>query len=102
MIVYDCGNVEKLAKTLYAIRMGGTGKEDNETEIKAMEAIIGQYSNFPEHTSHPENAPRSSVVVSLPPWSLIHVLTTWTGSHRCHWIIRKPHTIPSYRGRRGQ
>lgn len=58
MIVFDCGNTERLARRLYAIRNGDDVEDEQGKTISAMRSLIDKYSNF--------HLPvRKQVVVSL-------------------------------------
>lgn len=46
MVVFDCGNAERLARRLHALRMGADIEEDKESAVSEMEALILKYSDF--------------------------------------------------------
>lgn len=58
MIVFDCGNAERLARSLYAIRSGDDVEDEPGKAISAMRSLIDKYSSF--HLPK-----RKHVVVSL-------------------------------------
>ena len=62
MIVYDCGNTEKLANALFAIRTGDGEKVED--EAAAMTDLIEQYSKFDVRVAGQTQKPESNVVVS--------------------------------------
>lgn len=70
LIVYDCGNAEKLAETLNAIAAGEMVKLSSESDIEMMEAMIEKYSVFEKHVPVPATPGRPYVVVSKS-------LSTW-------------------------
>lgn len=66
MVVYECGNAERLAKKLYAIR---TGEEVNghagSQELETMEKLIEEYSFLEPHVPGTTELTGGSVVVSI-------------------------------------
>ena len=62
MIVYDCGNAVRLAKKLFAIRVGEVPRTESD-EIDQMEGLIEEYSKF-EVRAGGSKPPESHVVVS--------------------------------------
>lgn len=83
MIVYDCGNTERLAKALYSIRMGERDSDEADGRIHAMSAMIEQFSSFPEYIPGGQETPTAGVVVSLSAAVLQSTGLTklYTGSH---------------------
>lgn len=61
MVVYDCGDVAKLARHLYGIRAGEEIEEKD--EIKVMEEMIERYSVLPMHIPGPTASSRTDAVV---------------------------------------
>ena len=61
MIVYDCGNTEKLAKALFAIRTGNGDRAEDFTVT--MTTLIQEYSRFEARTAGQTPKPESNVVV---------------------------------------
>jgi hypothetical protein len=89
MIVYDCGNGEKLAKALFAIRTGDV--EDVEDETAMMTALIEEYSKFEARTAFHAKSPESNVVVSLSTQqcqltSLANILSRSLPEQQVHWV----------------
>jgi acyl-CoA synthetase (AMP-forming)/AMP-acid ligase II len=64
MIVYDCGNAAKLARTLYAIRTGDSREGEDSDDIPAMSSLIERFSTFEQRSNRSEKLPVSHVVVS--------------------------------------
>lgn len=64
MIVYDCGNAAKLARTLYAIRTGDSREGEDSDDIPAMSSLIKRFSTFEQRSNGSEKLPESRVVVS--------------------------------------
>jgi hypothetical protein len=62
MIVYDCGNIERLASTLYKIQVGDAPKDGD--DVKVIQEMIAKYSRLPERTSKNQRSSRVAVVVS--------------------------------------
>ena len=73
MIVYDCGNVETLARKLYEIRCGEASNEED--EVKLMEDMIERHSALPKIVVGIGRAPKRAVVVSAYSILRIHSLT---------------------------
>jgi len=65
MVVYDSGNVEKLAKALLDIRNGRTSVTGAD-EVWEMENLIEEYSHFVKRQSDGGKTPESKVVVCEP------------------------------------
>lgn len=65
MVVYDSGNVEKLAEALLDIRDGRTSVAGAE-EVREMENLMQEYSDFVKRLSDGGKAPGSKVVVYEP------------------------------------
>ena len=88
MVVYDCGNAAKLAKTLFAIRAGETTERAESDEIAVMRSLVEQYSKF-ELLSAGNKSPESHVVVShSPSQNRIGILTRLQDSHWCNGLTR--------------
>lgn len=75
-IVFDTGNVTRLAKHLYALRLNETIREDEGDEIHEMEAMIEKYSTFKNHIPGSDPVPERHIVV----------LTGATGSLGAHLL----------------
>ena len=58
MIVFDCGNAERLARRLYTIRNGSDIDDEPDRAISVMKSLIDKYSSF-------DLPDRKQVVVSL-------------------------------------
>ncbi|KAK4691546.1 hypothetical protein P7C71_g5477, partial [Lecanoromycetidae sp. Uapishka_2] len=80
-VVFDTANVAKLAKHLYALALNGRTPEDDEDEIKEMEAMIQKYSTFKKHMPGSDPAPEGHVIV----------LTGATGSLGAHLLAQLLH-----------
>ncbi|KAI9743887.1 MAG: hypothetical protein M1818_002621 [Claussenomyces sp. TS43310] len=78
LIVYYCGNAQKLAKTLYTIRTGEGGVEDADSRIETMSTMIQQYTSFDNHVPGCAGPAKSNVVV----------LTGATGSLGSHILAQ--------------
>ena len=46
-VIFDTGNVARLAEHLCAVKLGGVAPEDDEDEIEVMEAMVKIYSTDP-------------------------------------------------------
>jgi acyl-CoA synthetase (AMP-forming)/AMP-acid ligase II len=64
MIVYDCGNTARLAKALFAIRVGETTTGTGSDEIAVTRSLIEEYSKFEEKSTLGSKVPECKVVVS--------------------------------------
>jgi hypothetical protein len=64
MIVYNTGNVERLAKALYSYQTGQEEKDDSADEVEKLSDLTKQYSIFDHPSWETEKVPESSVVVS--------------------------------------
>ena len=73
-VIFDTGNVDRLAKHIYALRVDDKPPEDNEDEIEEMETMIRKYSTFTKHIPGSKSTPEGHVVV----------LTGSTGSLGAH------------------
>ena len=62
-VVFDSGDVARLAKHLYAFRFDKVVPEDDDDEIEAMSAMIKKYSNFKMHVPGSAPVPEGHVVV---------------------------------------
>ena len=76
-VIYDTSNVDRLAKHIYALRVGNKSPEDGEDEIEEMETMIRKYSTFKKHTPGLTSTPEGHVVV----------LTGSTGSLGAHVLV---------------
>lgn len=76
--IFDTANVACLAKHLYALRLDKVTPEDNEDEIREMEAMIKKYSTFKKHVPSSEPSPKGYIVV----------LTGATGSLGAHLLAQ--------------
>lgn len=47
MIVFDCGNQERLARRLYTIRTGDDVEDEQGRAISTMRTLINKYLGFP-------------------------------------------------------
>ena len=52
MIVFDCGNAERLARRLYAIRTGGGVDDERGWAISTMKTLIDKYSDFAKYENN--------------------------------------------------
>ena len=78
MIVYDCGNAARLAKALFAIRVGEEAERGGLDEIAVMDSLIVEYSKFKLRSEASSKTPKSNVVVCRSnPQDSIFILTTW-------------------------
>jgi hypothetical protein len=64
MIVYNTGNVERLAKTLYSYQTGQEEKGERADEVEELSTLTNQYSVFSHPSWETEKIPENSVVVS--------------------------------------
>ena len=62
-VIYDTGNVDRLSRHLYALRVGEPTPEDDRDEIEEMGTMIKKYSTFEGHVPGSSPAPKSHVVV---------------------------------------
>ncbi|KAH8671220.1 putative NRPS-like enzyme [Xylariales sp. PMI_506] len=60
MIVFDCGNTERLAKRLYAIRTSNRIDKEQDVEIASMQTLIDKYSDFSKHGLRSKSSPSGS------------------------------------------
>lgn len=88
MVVYDSGNVKKLAEALLDIRNGRTSVNGAD-EIWEMENLIEEYSHFVKRQSDGGKAPESKVV-------LLTGATGSLGSHILSQLIKLPHVSKIY------
>ena len=65
MLIYDCGNIERLARSLYGIRKGETCEGND--EVALMREIIERYSILPGFPQRPQSHDRVVVVSLLSP-----------------------------------
>lgn len=101
MIVYDCGNAERLAQSLYAIRLGENELDPNEADENRMSALIEKYSVFKKHSPLDTGGPSTQTIVSSMRYlfemvrDLIgrQVITGATGSLGSH-LLAKLMTLP--------
>lgn len=77
-VVFDAGNVARLAKQVYALRLNESVPEDDGNEISEMETMIKRYSTFEKHTPGSHSEPEGHVVL----------LTGATGSLGAHLLAQ--------------
>jgi hypothetical protein len=63
MVVYDSGNVEKLAKALSDVRSGEANFSWDVDEVTEMRNLIDKYSQFVKRENCDRKAPTRNVVV---------------------------------------
>lgn len=71
MVVFDCGNSERLAKRLYLIRTGERMGDERDWAIGAMKTLVDKYADFTKYETHHGSSLSTSpdvgqVVVSGP------------------------------------
>ncbi|KAG0645595.1 Nonribosomal peptide synthase enzyme [Hyphodiscus hymeniophilus] len=99
MIVYDCGNVARLAQKVFAIRVGEVAESAVSDDISVMEGLIEQYSKFDTWRESSET-PESHVVIltgatgSLGSHILSHLIALPTVS-KIYCLFRPSHTSAS-------
>ncbi|RFU34869.1 hypothetical protein B7463_g1454, partial [Scytalidium lignicola] len=103
MIVYECGDTEKLAKRLYAIRTGEeiNGDDVGDSELEVMEKLIEEYSIFqPRVPGTSKVSGGSAVVLTGATGSLgSHILSQLVASTAVTKIycLLRPSSEPSAR-----
>ncbi|RDW91655.1 hypothetical protein BP5796_02820 [Coleophoma crateriformis] len=79
MIVFDCGNVERLAKRLYAIRTGNCNDDKPDWAMNTIQALIHKYSDFSKNKNQIESAP--SILSSNEKVIILTGATGFLGAH---------------------
>lgn len=93
MVVYDCGNAQKLARRLYAIRTGEDSEADEESSTEFMQAMIDKYSSFSRFKNHATSQAGKEVVVSWHSHMKTCVLIlTLLDDNRSHWFPRRSYS----------
>jgi hypothetical protein len=78
MVVFDCGNAERLAKRLYVIRTGDGVGDEQGWAITTMKTLIGKYSDFAKYESHGHSSLPTSLTVE-------QVVVSWSkGNQRAY------------------
>ena len=89
LIVYDCGNAERLAKVLFSIRNGDVVADSEPADDDQMSSLITKYSEFQRHSSGNTSDSESHIVVSSTQMITYSQLTLLAGTDRCNWISGK-------------
>lgn len=105
MMAFDCGNTQRLARRLYAIRTGGSCEDEREMALNTMTELFDKYSDFSKHEKHingmlPTSRNDNHVIVSCRTFTLLSkaALSSYqpsltdniTDPNRCHWVLRVP------------
>jgi len=72
MLVYDCGNIERLSQKLLDFQKGS--ESETQDELTLMKDMVEQYSVLPNKiSSQGLSAPHENVIVSIPKLKLCQI-----------------------------
>lgn len=96
MIVYNTGNVDELAKTLYAYQTGNEQTGESQNELEKLAALTKQYSVFSKPSWKTNRSPDKNVVILTGATGFLgsHILTQLIASSvvsKIYCLVRPSH-----------